>query len=187
MKYSNEKIIGLSVKFFQSDIDPRDDDNLTKMVCFHNKYIIGDKHDYNRNDYSSWKELKADIMKNEDVVLIKPLYAYIHGGVTISTEPFSCGWDSGQVGYIYVTRQQIESHGVDEKEIERILNAEVNTYKQYLCGDVYGFMCYKDGKVVDSCGGFYGRNVQTNGMLSHMSGEFAALIENVEELELDDC
>jgi hypothetical protein len=44
----------------------------------------------------------------EDKVCIKDLYLYDHSGITISTSPFSCGWDSGQVGFIYLTRQKCE-------------------------------------------------------------------------------
>jgi hypothetical protein len=38
------------------------------------------------------------------------LYLYDHGGITISTGPFSCPRDSGQVGFIYASHKQIRDH-----------------------------------------------------------------------------
>ena len=87
--------------------NPREWDNLTKMVCFHRKYNLGDKHTYNHNDYNGWDEMKKEIIKKENVGVILPLYLYDHSGITISTTPFHCGWDSGQIGFIYITRDTI--------------------------------------------------------------------------------
>ena len=38
----------------------------------------------------------------------------------------------------------------------KALRQEVETYSQYLSGDVYGYEIHKHGEVVDSCWGFYG-------------------------------
>lgn len=40
-----------------------------------------------------------------DELIILPLYLYDHGGITIKTNPFSCPWDSGQVGWIYAIKE----------------------------------------------------------------------------------
>lgn len=32
-----------------------------------------------------------------------PLYGYAHGRVALSDSPFACPWDSGQVGFVYVS------------------------------------------------------------------------------------
>jgi hypothetical protein len=37
----------------------------------------------------------------ENVLCILPLYLYDHSAITMNTSGFSCGWDSGQVGFIY--------------------------------------------------------------------------------------
>ena len=96
--------------------------------------------------------------------VILPLYLYDHGGITISTGGFSCPWDSGQVGFIYASRDDIlkeyscerMSKQVREKVI-RLLKAEVNTYDQYLTGDVWGYVISDENEEeVDSCWGFYG-------------------------------
>ena len=48
-----------------------------------------------------------------------PLYLYDHGGITMSTNPFSCPWDDGgQVGWIYASKQKfIDETGYSEAEL----------------------------------------------------------------------
>ena len=83
------------------DANPREWENLSKMVCFHGRYNLGDKTIYSQRDVNSWAELEKLICKTEDVLHIEPLYLYDHSGLAISTKPFSCPWDSGQIGVIY--------------------------------------------------------------------------------------
>ena len=164
------------IKIFQDESpeSPRTSmDNLGTMVCFHRRYNLGDKHDYDHNDYSDWEEMKMAIDKNEDALIILPLYLYDHGGITMSTSPFSCRWDSGQVGFIYVSKKKVrEEYGVKrispkvaEKAL-KVLEGEVETYDQYLTGDVYGYRVYKvttcelgeeHEEEVDACWGYYGQ------------------------------
>lgn len=165
-----EKQIGkylVEVVVDESPDNPRDWDNLGTMVCFHGRYRLGDKHDYSDNDYNGWDEMKKDIIKNENVGVILPLYLYDHSGITISTSPFSCRWDSGQIGFIFISKKKmLEEYGgkiVTQKLKERVegyLKSEVETYDRYLQGDVYGYKVYKvdneDKEEVESCYGYYG-------------------------------
>ena len=161
-----QKIIGdyyLTIDHENYPENPREWDNLTKMVCFHRKYNLGDKHTYNHNDYNSWDEMKKDIIKNENVGIILPLYLYDHSGITISTTPFHCGWDSGQIGFIYVSRktifENIRGYKILTKKLkgivtERLLN-ELKCYDQYLQNELYSFEIVKDDERVEYCGGYY--------------------------------
>ena len=157
------------------------------MICFHSRYRLGDDHNYNHNDYGSWDEMKEAILKNEDVVVIKPLYLYDHSGITISTSPFGCRWDSGQIGFVIVTKDSIRNmQGVKRvtkrliEIAEECLDAEVKTYDMELTGDVYGFTTYDaEGNQDDSCGGFYGDNFEENGMLGHISDD--DIVEKLKE------
>lgn len=144
---------------------PRTWDNLGTMVCFHSGYILGDKHDYDHRDYSGWEEMENDIIKRENVGVILPLFLYVHSGITMNTTGFSCRWDSGQVGFIFVSKEKIrEEYGVkriSKKMLDRIegyLVGEVETYDQYLRGDVYGYRITdtETDEELDSCWGFYG-------------------------------
>ena len=147
---------------------PRSDDNLGTMVCFHNRYDLGDKHNYKREDYTKWPYLELDIIKREKVGVILPLYLYDHGGITMNTTGFNCRWDSGKVGFIFISKKKmLEEYGgkyVTKKlkeRVEKYLVAEVETYDKYLRGEVYGVRVWKlkkngkKKKEIHACWGFY--------------------------------
>lgn len=106
-----------------------------------------------------------------------PLYLYDHSGITISTGPFNCPWDSGQVGYIYVTKEAIKSEFTYQKVTKKarqkaieIMQSEVKTYDQYLTGSVYGYTIEptdenKNIECDDSCWGFFGYDHKASGLL----------------------
>ena len=141
--------------------DPRTNDNLGKMICLHGRYRLGDYE--HGMDLEEAKALEARVEKEGGVVL--PLYLYDHSGITMRTKPFSCPWDSGKVGFIYATAEMIRANfrvkRVQKCHLDRarlILQEEVNTYDQYLTGDVYGFIVKdEEGETLDSCWGFFGR------------------------------
>lgn len=140
--------------------NPREDfDNFGTMVCWHRRYSLGD------DQPSATPTEYENILPKGSVVL--PLYLYDHSGITMKTTPFSCPWDSGQVGFIYVTPEKIREEysvkRITKKIIEKckaVLVSEVATYDSYISGEVY-LVVEKDenGEVVDSCGGYYGYDV----------------------------
>jgi len=144
--------------------NPRHDDNLSTMICFHGRYSLGDKHTYKHQDYSGWAEMEKAIIKNEKPAIILPLYLYDHSGITISTTPFSCKWDSGQIGFVFISKDKVKNEygvkRVTKKEIEKVtkvLLAELETYDLYLRGEVYGYtLINENGEIEDSCFGYYG-------------------------------
>ena len=168
-------------------------DNLGTMVCFHKRYDLGDNHNYSSSDYDSWDEMESAIIKQEDVAVILPLYLYDHSGITMNTTGFSCGWDSGQVGFIFVSRETLRKEysvkRISNKIVEKatkLLIGEVETYDQYICGDVYGFKVFKvetcdkgceHEEEIDSCWGFFGDNFIENGLIEYVDEEFAELLE----------
>jgi len=165
-----------------SPFDPRGDDNLGTMVCFHGNYNLGDKHEYRHQDYSGWDEMKRAIIRNENAGVILPLYLYDHSGITMNTTGFHCPWDSGQVGFVFISKEKMREEysykRVSQKLIKRVteyLVNEIATYDQYLTGDVYGFRITdtETEEEVDSCWGFYGDNYcmeEAEGIVNHMIG-----------------
>jgi len=148
---------------------PRKWDNLGTMICQHRRYYLGDKHNYDLSDCGSW----FDIQKKLDYPpIILSLYLYDHGGITISTKPFGCPWDSGQVGFIFATKETlIKEYGrADEdiiKKAKEILEAEVKVYDQYLTREVYGYRIYEVStcdhghehrEEIESSWGYYGED-----------------------------
>lgn len=200
------------------DMDPMDPitefDQLGKMICWHNRYNLGHKHNSSGPDDffrelareadpyvedkieywengNGWKFLsniggtdnafnEADerIRKLIDKVINKhyiilPLYLYDHSGITISTGPFSCPWDSGQVGYIYISKEKAKKEYnwkcMNKTRIEKIksyLESEVKTYDDYLTGNVYGYVISnEEDDHIDSCWGFFGDDYKESGLL----------------------
>lgn len=135
--------------------DPAEWDNLGQIAYTSDRYTLGTEHvSRDRLD-----EIAAGI---EDGSLIGlPVFAYVHSGATISTNPFSCPWDSGQSGFVYCRASDAEDEWPGDpafrQNARRVLRGEVETFDQYLRGDVYGYtITDKDGDVVDSCWGYYG-------------------------------
>ena len=144
---------------------PRTWDNLGIMVCSHKRDSYGDKHNFNFSNYESWQEMEKDIMDNYDGHTILPIYMYEHSGVTVSSKPFGDRFDSGRLGLIYCTKKDVAKECIDDENVEAALQGEIETYNQYLMGDVYGYRIYKISKCdqghehreeLDSCWGFYG-------------------------------
>ena len=162
-----EKIVGdYTIKIYPDENaeSPREWDNLTKMICFHTRYNLGDEHDYKFHNYTSWKDMKDHIVKDENVALIQPLYLFDHSGISISTSDFGDRWDSGMIGFVLISKEIIRKNEkckrVTQKLLEKYqkyLEGEVETYDQYLRGDVYGFKILdKEEEEIDSCFGYYG-------------------------------
>lgn len=155
-----------NIKIYQDiePVNPREEfDNFDNMFCFHKRYDFGDKHDYKWENFNSWDEFKKQLHTDFNIVDILPIYMYDHSGQTISTTPFSCRWDSGQIGFIFVTKEQVKetfNATITKKLRETIRNnllSSIKTYDQYLTGDIYGYVIEnEDGDHMESCWGFYG-------------------------------
>lgn len=140
--------------------DPREWDNFGKLICFHRRYNLGDKHEFPEPE-----DVVLFLKHNKCVYL--PVYMYDHSGIGLSTTrdryPFNCPWDSGQLGVIYVTYEDIKKEfGISRivssriKKVEDMLRNEIETYSAYLEGRVYGYVIERDGEYIDSCLGYYG-------------------------------
>lgn len=186
----------VEIHFDSDPTNPREDcEYLGKMICWHRNYDLGDRHDH-KDSRDLWQDLATDIHRDfpnpregiwdgvdeklaehqrriiEKHFVILPLYLMDHSGISMSTGAFSCPWDSGQVGWIYVSMEKAKSElfesgatpSVEEirTKATKALKQEVDTYDDYLTGQVYGFITYaldwdgEKGEELDSCWGFYG-------------------------------
>jgi hypothetical protein len=171
-----------------SDIEsPREWDNLGTMTYWHRNYTLGDVdgskiHGEFSSQSNFWIELagiedngqEINIEKAMELAhkrhVILPLYLYDHSGITMSTTPFSCRWDSGQVGFIHISLEKIRKEfgckRVSKQMRERMegyLQGEVETYDAFITGNVHWFSITRedaDGEEIDidSCGGYYGND-----------------------------
>jgi hypothetical protein len=83
-----------------------------------------------------------------------------HSGITIALTPFSCRWDSGQVGFVQVQKSEIMANWgkknwtkkLREKALE-VAEGEVKEMDSYISGEVYRYDI-NDGE--ESCGNYIG-------------------------------
>ena len=192
METVNYKGFKIEITSDDCPLNPRTDwDNGSTMVCQHGRYSLGDEnHGVDLDGCNNWADVKQAIIDQKNPIAILPLYLYDHSGITMNTTGFSCGWDSGQVGFIFVdeetatkigwTAEYAEqlAKGDDEKYAgktrEEILTdfmlSDVQVYDDYISGQVYRFeITDKDGEEVEdgSCGGFFGYDHDKSGLLDH--------------------
>jgi hypothetical protein len=199
---------------------PRDWDNLGTMVCFHDRYNLGDivgtgrrvEYGKGENTFSDSEEFVNWVEENKnDIAVILPLYLYDHSGISMSCGhdyPYNDRWDSGQIGYIFVTKEEVKKEysakictAKVKKLAENCLRGEVENYDQYLRGEVYGYRLYRltlddgmelddndnpedYGEELDSCYGYYGLDDLKKEITSTIKyyQEKDAMVQHYEEL-----
>lgn len=175
--------------------NPREEWVIGTMLCAHGRYELGDRQ-INVERYGSWNEVRRDIEENEDPAVILPLYLYDHHGVTIKVGSFNgqlpqghARFDSGQVGFIYVTEDRIEKLELEEKskeEIEEMLKNEVKEYDYYLSGQIWRYtlkaISGEEEEYIDSCGGFRGPLSEVIPRMEETAG-----VEDLEEWDREDA
>lgn len=143
------------------DIDPanpREDDNLGTMYCHHRRHSLGDVQFYNSLEERKAMLIGWDAEEHQESAIDKEfdkrfiwlnLYVYEHSNIAMNTTGFSCPWDSGMVGFIAVDKAKVrEEYGWKQltpkriQQIEGYLKGEVETYSQFLSGDVHGFRVF---------------------------------------------
>lgn len=155
---------GFIIEYWHDDagINPREDyEHVARMVCRHDRYRLGDE----QTRFSDISDILDDIAYHEDCTVSdiywQPLSLHDHSDISMSLG-WSRGWDSGTVGIIYVTRQQLQSGFPAfhprwyEKLADEIFRDEVDEYDTYLRGDVTGYTIIRpDGIPTTTVGGFY--------------------------------
>jgi hypothetical protein len=155
--------------------NPRKDcDHVSKMLCWHRRHSVGDDHQWKRDQphiamlalVRECDDTAADKLdpSDTDAILAEfekhytylPVYMYDHSGQTISTKPFGCRWDSGQIGFICVSH--IDAHKqfgypvfkdggpwneAKEAKVKEMLEGEVREMDQAMTGEVYWYKIEK--------------------------------------------
>lgn len=181
--------------------NPREFIEYDSVIAYKSQYTLGEEIIPEPID---WLEEKLNVPKKYeysnarlaeleaiffDRFIAKHIYLYEHSGLAVSTLPFSNKWDSGQVGYIYISKEKVRAnYGAKKvgKKLKQlvldILEAEVEELNHYVSGEVFGFKILdSEGSVVDSCWGFYGDNFLENGMLDNIDTSLLGITD--EELK----
>jgi hypothetical protein len=172
----NYKGFEISIEYSQDHHSPDDWDLLGKFYHWHRRYSLSDAAENIKNwDDDEIKEL----LKNSIYV---PVYMYDHSGITINTTGFSCPWDSGQIGYYLVSKEDVKkeygrkiiSKKLKETVID-VLNNEIKIWDDYFTGNIFAFFIKdEDGEILDCCSGYYGEEgaeqalVEAKGMVDYI-------------------
>lgn len=142
-----------------------DPENPAKNWDMFGTMVLWNRCRYDFGHETADRETLFEISNDPDNIVL-PVYMYDHSGITISTRPFSCHRDSGQVGVMYCTKKKaVYEFGkklctpkVREAAI-KYMTSEIKSIDQYLTGQVYGFRVLDpDGEEVDACWGFFGES-----------------------------
>lgn len=153
--------------------NPQEEFPLGTLVFFHRRYSVGGQdHGYRTQDFNGWGEMESRILKDHPGCLCLPVYMYDHSGTVLSFAPFSCPWDSGQVGFWYMTRQDmLDVWGPDCKRVTKkirdnavkCMEGQLKSLDSWMNGDFIGYVIRKldengepEEDVEDSCWGYYG-------------------------------
>lgn len=157
IKYKHSVI---EIQYDEYCFSPREWDNLgTIIVNSNNRYFGG----LNEN-------VTGEIIKRY------PLYGYAHSGVSISLSPFSCPWDSGQIGEVVITEDTVTGLGTDSKDFDSCIEAEIKELDDYVRGNCYRFEI-KD--LNETMSGFIGSDHEQSGLLSEARSCIDWHIDNV--------
>jgi len=185
-----------------SSESPREWDNLGTIAYKHRNYKLGEEQ---IEDPIEWLENKMGIepsyeynqerleqLENKffEEYIGHEVYAYEHSDIRLNTRGFSCPWDSGKVGYIYVDKETVrEEFGKKRisnklrKQVLDILDGEIKLFSTYLSEGAYGFIIEdENGESVDSCYGFIGTDHDESGLKCHLPEE---LRDKVNEVEIE--
>jgi hypothetical protein len=115
------------------------------LYLFHKRLYLGDRdHTYKTGDFGGWDHMEAHIMEEEGAVLFLDVWAYQHGDIILKggeTNPFNCRFDSGKIGFFWVTEEEIRAAfpDVERREAENLciqrMKAEIESYSDYLSDD----------------------------------------------------
>lgn len=112
--------------------------------------------------------------------VVLPLFLLDHSGITIRTGTDlmtiddeqaatrssgrfagdDAGWDTSFIGFVFDTADTRKACGCEDWDADRIresIEAEIETYDQFIRGEVYGYTLHHNGeRLEDSCWGFIG-------------------------------
>ena len=177
------------------EFDWDDYQEIFQMYTWHRRYQLGPEHDYTRDEVRE--------LFDNDRYYFFDLYMYEHGNIALSLSPFSCHWDSGVVGYIVASKDDLQTQfGFDLQDedvvskVKDFLESHLDECTSYINGEVYGVVvetrkrgdcecCSRafEWERYDDCYGFFGVDPATNG-LSQTIKDMTAHFDNVEVIDV---
>lgn len=170
------------MSYDHNPINPRSSETLGNMVCWNDKYNLGDKHSFkSEKDFLNVlmereninpKELGIDMddLENSRMKILKelrkhipiiPIYLYDGKYPELNVVDEQRNEKGILVGYLYMDGTELEKY-YGSKDLKTVENglfdlfAELNKYGHYVNGDNYKLQILKDGEEFESISGFTG-------------------------------
>jgi len=131
----------------EDPLDPREDEPVSMIFGETRRMQFSDAEvarNISTKDCADWAAVHAKIKEIYKPCVCYDLYALIHSGVWLSMGSFNDPWDSGQVGFIFTTKERIKNLLGWTKltkqrisELEKIFKKELDNYTAYINGSVY--------------------------------------------------
>src|SRR3990167_470153 len=127
--------------------------------------LFSDPDAQSRHDLSNALKNEDDTEELGEPLIGLPVYVYEHGNVSMRTRAFSCPWDSGQSGFIYITKETAlgwqGGKRLTKAKLDRVyksLESIAETYGQWCNGECYYYTIEDENgdDIGESCGGFIG-------------------------------
>ncbi len=140
-------------------------DDLVDMALFHKRYALLNTTNLKAEDFESWREMKRYIEKTEKPFVIYPVSMRDHSRLSLNKGIIS-DWDSGQVGYIWITKDKAMKNNISKDEADIIINGVLEEYEAYLNGEIYNVvefskvLYFEEPVINDSCLFFGYSNVE---------------------------
>lgn len=173
----------IHVSIDEMTFDPSEEERLIKYALYHREYTLADDFGIDIDDYTSWEGvLEAIKEKYADIVWLERVDIFDHSGISLHLSGYSgpdAYWDSGQVGFAFLTRSDIlatyNRKKLSKKLLARAIKSakiEFKQYDDYVRGEVYQY--YVEDIDV-GCGGWFGSDYEY--MLEDARGEIDAYIK----------
>lgn len=155
-------------------------------------------------DYDTFSEIWKDL-KSVDKLVIRQIYVYEHSGITLGYSDYGDPWDSGAAGFAFVEKETVMNELCLKDEIDwkeyanKALDNEMQIYQDYVEGNVLWYsleslvhkkdLCPHCGEILreydeweeeSSCSGFYGNDIEENGMNGDLPEGF---LENAKQVK----
>lgn len=162
-----------------------------RYALHHKSYNLGKYEDsLDHYDYNSWEEYKEALIDIYTPVFIFPVYMLDHSNISFSIIPFNDKWDSGQIGWAYLTKDdilniaEITDEPVTKESAKDLLTKELNAYEAYCNGMIYSIEVIDKNNDTNLSMLVFGNNFSTNGVLDVIPEKFnhKEFLKNVDKL-----
>lgn len=198
------------LKIYQDDNAESPDKwgNTDMFLVYDHRQFTVKREGFDPEDIAEWYQASFRTLEY-DGYYVFPVAAYIHSGIVLNlTDSLKRqDWDTSVRGFILVKKEfnpSSKNIPCTQEEAQNYAEALIESWNQYLSGDIWGFRVFKKVKYYkvskdnlyeissegrysmdliqflnvaeeiieleeeDSCWGFYGSDIKTNGILDHI-------------------